>query len=198
MKAIKLFRSYEEPCEDPQYSEVKAPKSAPQWCFLFTQQTDRKALTFLQVIEINLSSMVPHVSGPKRPQDRVAVSNMKADFQSCLDEKVSRTRTHAVDLVRPKRRLWLLTTDSLHLRWALKVSTFPRRSRRPASPSSTAVRSTSWCTARWSSPPSSAAPITAIRLSCWLQVGDLNDDMKHVQSVFVNLLHVGGASFKYF
>lgn len=45
-------------------------------------------LTFEQVIEINLSSMVPHVSGPKRPQDRVAVSSMKEDFQSCLDEKV--------------------------------------------------------------------------------------------------------------
>lgn len=40
------------------------------------------------MIEINLSSMVPHVSGPKRPQDRVAVSSMKEDFQSCLDEKV--------------------------------------------------------------------------------------------------------------
>lgn len=44
---------------------------------------------FVQVIEINLSSMVPYVSGPKRPQDRVAVSSMKEDFQSCLDEKVT-------------------------------------------------------------------------------------------------------------
>lgn len=44
---------------------------------------------FVQVIEINLSSMVPHVSGPKRPQDRVAVSSMKEDFQHCLDEKVT-------------------------------------------------------------------------------------------------------------
>ncbi|XP_063335287.1 iron-responsive element-binding protein 2 [Pelmatolapia mariae] len=61
MKAVKLFRSYEDPSEDPQYSEV---------------------------IEFNLSSMVPYVSGPKRPQDRVAVSSMKEDFQSCLDEKV--------------------------------------------------------------------------------------------------------------
>lgn len=43
----------------------------------------------MQVIEINLSSMVPYVSGPKRPQDRVAVSSMKEDFQSCLDEKVT-------------------------------------------------------------------------------------------------------------
>ncbi|KAM9352506.1 iron-responsive element-binding protein 2 [Symphorus nematophorus] len=61
MKAVKLFRSYEDPSEDPEYSEV---------------------------IEINLSSMVPYVSGPKRPQDRVAVNSMKEDFQRCLDEKV--------------------------------------------------------------------------------------------------------------
>uniref|UniRef100_A0A8C2XK78 aconitate hydratase n=1 Tax=Cyclopterus lumpus TaxID=8103 RepID=A0A8C2XK78_CYCLU len=61
MRAVKLFRSYGEPSEDPQYSEV---------------------------IEINLSSIVPCVSGPKRPQDRVAVSSMKEDFQSCLNEKV--------------------------------------------------------------------------------------------------------------
>uniref|UniRef100_A0A3B4AW21 aconitate hydratase n=1 Tax=Periophthalmus magnuspinnatus TaxID=409849 RepID=A0A3B4AW21_9GOBI len=61
LKAVKLYRSYEDSSQDPEYSEV---------------------------IEINLSSMVPYVSGPKRPQDRVAVSNMKEDFQSCLDEKV--------------------------------------------------------------------------------------------------------------
>uniref|UniRef100_A0A8C9ZTI3 aconitate hydratase n=1 Tax=Sander lucioperca TaxID=283035 RepID=A0A8C9ZTI3_SANLU len=58
MKAVKLFRIYEDPSEDPQYSEI------------------------------NLSSIMPYVSGPKRPQDRVAVSSMKEDFQSCLDEKV--------------------------------------------------------------------------------------------------------------
>lgn len=61
LKAVKLFRSYEDSSQDPEYSEV---------------------------IEINLSSMVPYVSGPKRPQDRVAVSNMKEDFQRSLDEKV--------------------------------------------------------------------------------------------------------------
>uniref|UniRef100_G3NWN3 aconitate hydratase n=1 Tax=Gasterosteus aculeatus aculeatus TaxID=481459 RepID=G3NWN3_GASAC len=61
MRAVKLFQSYDELTEEPQYSEV---------------------------IELNLNSIVPHVSGPKRPQDRVAVSRMKEDFQSCLDEKV--------------------------------------------------------------------------------------------------------------
>ncbi|RXM98034.1 Iron-responsive element-binding protein 2 [Acipenser ruthenus] len=61
LKAVKLFRSYQNPSEDPEYS---------------------------QVIEINLSSIIPHVSGPKRPQDRVAVTDTKKDFQKCLKEKI--------------------------------------------------------------------------------------------------------------
>uniref|UniRef100_A0A672IL53 aconitate hydratase n=1 Tax=Salarias fasciatus TaxID=181472 RepID=A0A672IL53_SALFA len=61
MKAVKLFQSYEDSSEEPEFSEV---------------------------IEIDLSSMVPYVSGPKRPSDRVEVSSMKEDFQSCLNEKV--------------------------------------------------------------------------------------------------------------
>uniref|UniRef100_A0A672Q8D2 Iron-responsive element-binding protein 2 n=1 Tax=Sinocyclocheilus grahami TaxID=75366 RepID=A0A672Q8D2_SINGR len=61
LKAIKLFRSYGDQSDEPQYSEV---------------------------IEMNLSSIVPHVSGPKRPQDRVAVTCMKEDFINCLNEKV--------------------------------------------------------------------------------------------------------------
>ncbi|XP_062849702.1 iron-responsive element-binding protein 2 [Trichomycterus rosablanca] len=61
LKSIKLFRNDDEQSEDPHYSEV---------------------------IEINLSSMVPNVSGPKRPQDRVPVSCMKKDFLNCLNEKV--------------------------------------------------------------------------------------------------------------
>ncbi|CAL8296028.1 unnamed protein product [Boreogadus saida] len=61
MKAVNLFRNYEDSEEDPVYSEV---------------------------IEIQLSSFIPCVSGPKRPQDRVAVSDMKVDFHSCLKEKM--------------------------------------------------------------------------------------------------------------
>lgn len=45
-------------------------------------------------MEINLSSVVPYVSGPKRPQDRVAVGSMKEDFQLCLDQKVDGIPTH--------------------------------------------------------------------------------------------------------
>uniref|UniRef100_A0A8C6UIN8 aconitate hydratase n=1 Tax=Neogobius melanostomus TaxID=47308 RepID=A0A8C6UIN8_9GOBI len=67
LKAVKLFRAYDDSSQDPEYSEV---------------------------IEINLSSMVPYVSGPKRPQDRVVVSNMKEDFQRSLDEKVGLRSFH--------------------------------------------------------------------------------------------------------
>ncbi|XP_051975961.1 iron-responsive element-binding protein 2-like [Xyrauchen texanus] len=61
LKAVKLFRSYDDQSEEPQYTEV---------------------------IEMNLSSIVPHISGPKRPQDRVAITCVKEDFINCLNEKV--------------------------------------------------------------------------------------------------------------
>nr|XP_060611691.1 iron-responsive element-binding protein 2-like [Anolis sagrei ordinatus] len=61
LKAVKLFRNDQLPTEEPEYS---------------------------QIIHINLESITPYVSGPKRPQDRVAVTGMKGDFQACLNEKV--------------------------------------------------------------------------------------------------------------
>ncbi|XP_075152007.1 cytoplasmic aconitate hydratase-like [Haematobia irritans] len=39
---------------------------------------------FTQTITLDLSTVVTSVSGPKRPHDRVSVSEMKKDFQSCL------------------------------------------------------------------------------------------------------------------
>ncbi|XP_054162608.1 cytoplasmic aconitate hydratase-like isoform X2 [Oppia nitens] len=44
---------------------------------------------FSQVIELDLGSITPSVSGPKRPHDRVSVSQMKEDFQQCLTNKIS-------------------------------------------------------------------------------------------------------------
>uniref|UniRef100_A0A803YJW2 Iron-responsive element-binding protein 2 n=1 Tax=Meleagris gallopavo TaxID=9103 RepID=A0A803YJW2_MELGA len=55
LKAVKLFRNDESSSREPEYS---------------------------QVVQISLSSIIPHVSGPKRSQDRVAVNNMKSDFQT--------------------------------------------------------------------------------------------------------------------
>uniref|UniRef100_A0A8C8REY4 Cytoplasmic aconitate hydratase n=1 Tax=Pelusios castaneus TaxID=367368 RepID=A0A8C8REY4_9SAUR len=48
----------------------------------FSQDPD-----FTQVVELDLHTVVPCCSGPKRPQDKVAVSEMKKDFESCLGAK---------------------------------------------------------------------------------------------------------------
>lgn len=40
------------------------------------------------ILELDLSSVVPCLSGPKRPHDRVDMSKMKEDFQSCLTNTV--------------------------------------------------------------------------------------------------------------
>lgn len=61
LKAVKLFRKdYRDVSEDP---------------------------TFTEVVELDICSITPSLSGPKRPQDRVPVSEMKADFEQCLVNK---------------------------------------------------------------------------------------------------------------
>ncbi|XP_052786508.1 cytoplasmic aconitate hydratase-like isoform X2 [Mya arenaria] len=42
---------------------------------------------FTQVIELDLSSVTPCCSGPKRPHDRVSVTDMKTDFGECLNTR---------------------------------------------------------------------------------------------------------------
>uniref|UniRef100_A0A8C9P1E1 Aconitase 1 n=1 Tax=Spermophilus dauricus TaxID=99837 RepID=A0A8C9P1E1_SPEDA len=42
---------------------------------------------FTQVVALDLKTVVPCCSGPKRPQDKVAVSDMKKDFETCLGAK---------------------------------------------------------------------------------------------------------------
>ncbi|XP_019538773.2 cytoplasmic aconitate hydratase [Aedes albopictus] len=43
---------------------------------------------FTQIVELDLNSVVTSVSGPKRPHDRVSVSEMQKDFRECLTNKV--------------------------------------------------------------------------------------------------------------
>ena len=40
------------------------------------------------MIELDLNSVVPCCSGPKRPHDRVSVAEMKLDFGQCLTNKI--------------------------------------------------------------------------------------------------------------
>ncbi|XP_067256094.1 cytoplasmic aconitate hydratase [Chanodichthys erythropterus] len=60
LKAVGMFRDYSNTAQDPQ---------------------------FTQVVELDLSMVVPCCSGPKRPHDKVAVSDMKQDFGACLGAK---------------------------------------------------------------------------------------------------------------
>ncbi|XP_068164126.1 cytoplasmic aconitate hydratase [Antennarius striatus] len=60
LKAVSMFRDYNDMDQDPE---------------------------FTLVVELDLSTVVPCCSGPKRPQDRIPVSDMKRDFESCLGAK---------------------------------------------------------------------------------------------------------------
>ena len=40
------------------------------------------------LMHLNLSEVQPSLSGPKRPHDRVAMRDMKSDFNSCLTNEV--------------------------------------------------------------------------------------------------------------
>lgn len=62
LKAVGMLRDFNNADQDPVYS---------------------------QVVELDLATVVPSLSGPKRPQDRVAGSDMKNDFRLCLTNKVS-------------------------------------------------------------------------------------------------------------
>lgn len=42
-----------------------------------------------ELMQLDLSSVQPSLAGPKRPQDKVNLTDMKTDFNSCLTNKVS-------------------------------------------------------------------------------------------------------------
>lgn len=61
LEASKQLRNYNNPGQDPHYTRV---------------------------VTLDLATVVTSVSGPKRPHDRVSVSDMQADFKQCLVNKV--------------------------------------------------------------------------------------------------------------
>ncbi|EPY42544.1 aconitase [Angomonas deanei] len=50
-------------------------------------RTGKENIKYSQNIELDLSSVVPCVAGPKRPHDNVALSEMPKDFRSCMSAK---------------------------------------------------------------------------------------------------------------
>jgi len=61
LKVSSMFRNYNDASTDPQYSKI---------------------------YELDLSTVVSSLSGPKRPHDRVSVTDMKNDFLECLTNPV--------------------------------------------------------------------------------------------------------------
>jgi len=62
LKSVRMLRNYDDSSQDPIFSEV---------------------------VTLDLNTVVSSVSGPKRPHDRVSVSDMQIDFRNCLVNKVS-------------------------------------------------------------------------------------------------------------
>uniref|UniRef100_A0A4W6F9R3 Cytoplasmic aconitate hydratase n=1 Tax=Lates calcarifer TaxID=8187 RepID=A0A4W6F9R3_LATCA len=62
LKAVAMFRDYNDVSQDPDFTQVS--------------------------LYSILTKVVPCCSGPKRPQDRIPVSDMKNDFETCLGAKV--------------------------------------------------------------------------------------------------------------
>src|SRR5262249_16839526 len=46
-------------------------------------------IDYSQVVTLDLATVVPNVAGPKRPQDRIALTNLKSKFESLLTAPVS-------------------------------------------------------------------------------------------------------------
>ena len=46
--------------------------------------TDRDALEFSQIVDLDISTVKPGVAGPKRPQDRIEIESLKAKWASLL------------------------------------------------------------------------------------------------------------------
>ncbi|XP_035281139.1 cytoplasmic aconitate hydratase isoform X2 [Anguilla anguilla] len=60
LKAVSMFRDYSDASQDPE---------------------------FTQVVELDLGTVEPCCSGPKRPQDKVSMCDMRKDFEACLGAK---------------------------------------------------------------------------------------------------------------
>src|SRR5699024_2829537 len=46
--------------------------------------SDQKDPEYSDVVEINLSELVPNLAGPKRPQDRIALTDMQKEFHKAI------------------------------------------------------------------------------------------------------------------
>lgn len=53
-------------------------------------RTGKEEITYSDIVELDLSTVEPTVAGPKRPQDKILVKNLKTKFQELLQSEFSR------------------------------------------------------------------------------------------------------------
>ena len=54
-------------------------------------RTGKETISYSSVVEFDLSTLEPTVSGPKRPQDKILVRNLDRQFEELLDREYSRS-----------------------------------------------------------------------------------------------------------
>ena len=80
------------PAARPRCSSASRPTRAHRACG--TTRTPRRP-TYSETLELDLAEVVPSLAGPKRPQDRVSLTESKASFRLALDDLVEPPHTAA-------------------------------------------------------------------------------------------------------
>lgn len=79
-QTLKYLRQTGRPEENIKYIETYLKDQK-----LFLNHNDK--ISYSQTLELDLSSIVPSLAGPKRPQDRVSLKDMQTDFRNCMSAK---------------------------------------------------------------------------------------------------------------
>jgi len=113
------------------------------------------ATKYTDVMELDLGTIVPCLAGPKRPHDRVAVSDMKTDFNKvaqrallCCPIVVVMVMMMMMMLVLTYSCAITVTSASPPL-WASRVMVSPSLILRSRRPSSTRARTSLSSTVMW-------------------------------------------------
>ena len=67
-------------------------------------RTGKEEITYSEIVELDLSTVEPTVAGPKRPQDKILVKNLKEKFQDILEQEFDR---HYIPAKTRKESAWL-------------------------------------------------------------------------------------------
>ncbi|HEY0031697.1 MAG TPA: aconitate hydratase AcnA [Devosia sp.] len=78
---------------DPQRVALVEAYSKAQGMFRETNSPDP---VFTSTLELDLTTVVPSISGPKRPQDRIALDNAKSAFAAALPKEFGKTDEPAI------------------------------------------------------------------------------------------------------